>query len=385
MDDSAVDEANFFDETKGAVRFGDAMRTMDGLVHDLARIMLPAAIKSNGGEGGKVSVGAAAHRRNPLNALRSEISERSLAFVNALAKSHSDSLTSALHAEKWTEVKVPLGVLRLVACVTGDSLPSFDKNLAAASPASDDGRRFTSAVHIREERYKTVGSGLRYVRSICASAFLTDKLPFASSEAARRGVELSRTFNSVAGRAILGASALQWAGLRSITARHIALASRTIALAFGIAPHISAPLQNAVSENQVAAVGSLMMQTEKDMRNHHVQLIAKIMFIMMERSAAHEEALTALPWKKPLEMRRFETPSAYVTTLSKVAAVLHRILWSILPNREVVDIFNKVFKAYGLHLSDAYRALDEVRPWVQQRIMADVFLSYERLSVLDVS
>jgi hypothetical protein len=370
LDNAAVDEANFFDEAKAVVRFGDAMRTVDALVRDLASIL-----GFDGGGGGRA------------NALRAKIAERSLAFVNALGKAHTGALTAAIQEEKWTEVRVPFGVLRLVACLTGDSLPAFDDVDADASAAAAEGKaaeRYASAVIVHEELFKTVAAGLRYVRSICAFALFVDKLPFAASEAARRGIELSRLFNAMSGRAILGASALQWAGLRSITARHLALASRTVSLAVALAPHVGAPLQNTVAEAQVSVIGSLMQQTEKDLRDHHGQLLAKVMFIMMDRLAVHEDALVALPWAKPVEMVRFETPSAYMTTLAKEATVLHRILWSVLPRAEVVDIFKRVCASYGSHLAECYGALDTGRPWVRQRVTADVAHLHERLAVLDV-
>lgn len=374
-----VNEANFFDEAKGALRFADAMRTVDGIVNDLAAILGPCCA----GEDVAGEAVRPGHAR--ANALRSKVLERSLAYVNAIGKAHSEALTTALHDEKWTEVRVSVGVLRLVACLTGDSLPAFDESPPIAGTVTkQSGRRYATAVIVHGEDFKTVSSGLRYVRSICAFALFADKLPFASSEAARRGVELSRQFNALSGRAILGAAALQWAKLRSITARHLALASRTVSLAIALAPHVGAPLQNAVSEAQVSVVGSLMQQSEKDLRDHHSQLLAKIMFIMMERLSVHEEALVALPWSKQGELHRYAVPSAYVATLVKEATMLHRILWSVLPAPEVVDIFTRVCIAYDTHLSHCYAALDHSLPWVRKRIVEDVAHLHEGLRHLDV-
>jgi Vps54-like protein len=429
LDDNQVTEANFFDEAKGAVRFGDAMRNLITLIADLDAIFdsaygrsakqrtaptlgsVPSSVACGSGGALSGAIYAAVSdaqvsqatlqssvrcRNGSANALRAKVSERSLAFINALHQAHADALTASIQADRWVEVTVPVGVLRLVACLTGDSVRGLDQSAncrdqdgtkAEATPkppSSPSEQRMASAVVVHEEAFKTVSCGLRYVRSICAFALFVDKLPFAASEAARRGLEISRLFNTMCGRAILGAAALQSAGLRSITARHLALASRTIALAAALAPHVSAPLQNAVIESQVDVVGALMRRTEKDLSDHCQQLLAKILSIMMDRLAVHEEALGALPWTKLQEMQRFATPSPYVVTLAKEATVLHRILWSLLPPGQVSDIFKSVCLSYGSRLSEKYGSLNVGMPWVRMRVAADVSHLHESMSSLDV-
>jgi hypothetical protein len=76
--------------------------------------------------------------------------------------------------------------------------------------------------------------------------------------------------------------------------------------------HASTPLQNAVFELQAEVVGTIMRKTERALTDHNIQLLAKIMSIMMNRLAVHEDALSSLPWAKHLEMKRFETPSTYI-------------------------------------------------------------------------
>lgn len=370
LDEAAVTSLNYFDEAKGALRFGDTIRSLEHLADEVEEIF--GLERKTGGK---------------ANALRLKIYERSLAFVNAIHRMHSESLTKSIESEKWAEVRVPHGVLRLVACLTGDELPALDEAEQGPDGPNKDASgsgTFAPAVTVHDVAFKTVRSGLRYVRSICAFALFADKLPYAGSEAARRGVELMRTFNSMCGRAILGAAALQWAGLRSITARHLSLASRTIALSAALAPHVSGPLQGAVLESQAAVVGSLLQRVENDMRDHHGELLAKIMSIMMDRLGVHEEALETLPWSKQLEMIRFEMPSAYVATLAREATVLHRILWSILPREEVFNIFRRVCATYGSRLSEQYSKLKTSDEWVYIRVTGDVEHLYDKLAALDV-
>lgn len=127
-----------------------------------------------------------------------------------------------------------------------------------------------------------------------------------------------------------------------------------------------------------------MEKAEKDFVEHHGQLLEKIFAIMMERLAAHESTLRALPWDKKLEMDRFDVPSPYMATLVKESTVLHRILWSVLPQAEVVDIFQRVCAAYASHLHDAYSCLDSGRPWIRRRVAADATFLFQALSKLEV-
>jgi Vps54-like protein len=365
--DEEVTELNCFDEAKGALRFSEAMRSLDVLGNDIIATLGLESTSS----------------RRP-NALRAKVSERSLAYVTALHNVHVEAITKAVHSDRWAEVRVSPGVSRLVAGVTGDMRRSFDGDGISSANDATAQHSVAAGLQIHKETFKTTASGLRYTRSVCAFALFSEKLPYASSESARRGVELSRLFNALCGRAILGASAIQWSGLRSITARHLSLASRTIALAIALSPHICSSLQNAVAESHAAIVGTLMRKAEKDFRDHHGQLLAKIMSIMMDRLAVHEEGLLALPWDKSLEMNRFDIPSMYITTLAKEAFVLHKILWSLLPHEEVVDIFQRVLDAYGSRLSSGYGVLDTEKPWVRSRIIADVVHVHDLLFQLDV-
>lgn len=67
----------------------------------------------------------------------------------------------------------------------------------------------------------------------CASA-----LPVCSAALARSGAELLMHFNSRCCQLVLGAGALQSAGLDTITTTNLALASRALQLLLWLIPHI---------------------------------------------------------------------------------------------------------------------------------------------------
>ena len=354
-------ELTCFDEFKAALKFGEQMRSVEQLASDMEKLFQ--------GE----------RRRGTL---RAKISERHISFLSTFHKAHMEALSTSIKSDRWQEIKVSEGVLKLLAAVMG---PSQSANgVSNGITSNGNSETVQSRIVIDGQTYKTVASGVRYVRSMCAYTLLAERSPRHASEIARRGADYCRQFNSLIGKAILGANALQWSGLRSITARHLSLASRTIAMAVNLAKHCNSSFMKALEGPQKSVTMPLIANSERDFREHHSQLLAKILSIMMERLQAHELALRRLPWDKSQEMARFKLPSPYISTLAKEATVLHRILWSMLPGDEVLDIFDRVCTAYGTHLSDAYGSLDGGKKWVRTRVAKDVAELHQVLSGLDV-
>lgn len=370
-DTETLTEQTCFDEFKGALRFGEELRVLEGMAAELDEIFL-------------------FEKRN--SSLRVKTSERQIAFLSSFHKAHVDVLTNAVRSDKWQEVKVPQGALRLLAAVLDDADENVNGHRNDQSNATTivntsnvhHGDAVGGVVVLKGNVFRMVACGVRYLRSLCAYTLLTERSPTLAQEVARRGTELLRLFNSLVGRSILGAQALQWSGLRSITARHLALASRTVAMAVILADRVNGSLERALPKSQVGVILPLFQKSEKDLRDHHEQLLAKILTIMMDRLEAHEEAARSLPWSKAQEMQRFDVPSAYIATLVKEAIVLHRILWSILPTTEVCDIFQHVCAAYGSHLTDVYGSLDGRKKWIRSRVAQDVSCLHERVHVLEV-
>lgn len=384
LDEDVISEITCFDEAKAAIRFAELMRSLNQLADDLAR-----------------DLGVSSGAGGPL---RAKCRERVLAFIDAFHKAHSDAVTTTVHSDEWQEVAVNIGTARLVSSVALSSVPfehpvNEPQRVAGPMPTPrapvGKGRRPNFNLATRKVRvplivdgvtYYAVRSGLRFARSLCAYALVVDKIPLVSSAAARRGVELSILFNSLVCQAILGAAALEWAGIKSITARHLALASRTVAMSGVLSTEVHEALQGALSENQRGVIIPLMKKAQNEFLDSQSQLLAKILTIMMQRLSAHEAALRKLPWAKKMEMSRLGTPNDYyILLLAKESGVLHRILWSILPNHEVSDIFEHVCNAIESQLSDAYRSIDGFdKPWVKKRITADTSHLYSKLAELDV-
>ncbi|CAL5410407.1 unnamed protein product [Camellia sinensis] len=81
---------------------------------------------------------------------------------------------------------------------------------------------------------------------------INNNLPALSSEVVHRVVEILKFFNTRTCQLVLGTGALQVAGLKSITSKHLALASQVISFMDGIIPEIRRILFMKVPETQKA-------------------------------------------------------------------------------------------------------------------------------------
>lgn len=362
--DTALREETCFDEFKAAHKFGEEVLVVEEIATD---IETQFAIAKKG------------------STLRAKISERLTSFVSAFHRAHVDTITNAVRTDKWQEVSVSIGAVRLLDAVVSSKAGNTVK-VSSESPSSTGGKGPESALVLDGETQRTAACGVRYIRSACAYALLAEQSPTLGAEVSRRGTELSRVFNTLVWKAILGVAAIQWSGLRSITARHLSLASRTITLAALVARHTHKIMEPVLMKSSKASVVvPLMRKVEKDLDDHHTQLISKIIEIMLDRLRAHEESLKALPWGKQQELMRFDIPSGYILTLGKETAVLHRILWHVLPQAEAIEILKKVWAAYGATLSEAYGSLDGGRAWIRERVARDVKYLYDSFLKLELS
>ncbi|KAJ6752323.1 hypothetical protein OIU85_002725, partial [Salix viminalis] len=80
--------------------------------------------------------------------------------------------------------------------------------------------------------------GLILLKMLSEYIDMNNMLPTLSSEVVHRVVEILKFFNTRTCQLILGAGAMQVSGLKSITSKHLALASQVISFVYAIIPEI---------------------------------------------------------------------------------------------------------------------------------------------------
>jgi hypothetical protein len=296
---------------------------------------------------------AAAPRK--CTALRATVASQAKALLAAMHTSALAKLGGALDAEAWVRCDVPAEFQACADAVVaaGTGLPAAP--LAAGGPSG--GAPPAHAVAVGGARYTVVASALVLLRTLSQYCDVAAALPALGSEVLHRAVEALKLFNSRSCQLVLGAGALQVAGLKSITAKHLALASQSLALAGALLPHLRSALGRAVPRARHALLLTQLDRVDGDLRIHRTELHAKLVAIARDRLAAHARRLpeAAAAWgaAPPLPPRAaLPPPSELATQVEHELGVLRRVLEPLLLPGEAASLFARVAAAFDRQLSE---------------------------------
>jgi len=163
-------------------------------------------------------------------------------------------------------------------------------------------------------------------------------LPSLATDVIHHVIEILQIFNSRTCQLVLGAGAMQIPrlNLKSITAKHLALASQCLSLQIVLIPCIRHCLQLYIPPKQSVLLNEID-RILQDFVNHQQEIHQKFVVIMRERVQYHCRLLKALDWNECLPQ-----PSVPVTALVKETTTLHRVLSQLLPLENVNQIFANV-------------------------------------------
>ena len=121
------------------------------------------------------------------------------------------------------------------------------------------------------------------------------------------------------------------AGLKNITAKHLALASQSLAVMITLIPK----LKHYVAHQLLTKSPSDPLLSEfdravEDYRNHQGEIHSKLVAIMNERFAAHAKAMQAIDWDQEA-METGKHANIYMETLVTETVRLHKVLSKYLP------------------------------------------------------
>ncbi|XP_058079336.1 vacuolar protein sorting-associated protein 54, chloroplastic isoform X2 [Magnolia sinica] len=101
---------------------------------------------------------------------------------------------------------------------------------------NEQGRSTSQALVFRGVSYHMVNCGLILLKMLSEYIDINRCLPALSSEVVHRVAEILKFFNTRACQLVLGAGAMQVSGLKSITSKHLALASQVISFIYALMP-----------------------------------------------------------------------------------------------------------------------------------------------------
>ncbi|MFS7889546.1 putative vacuolar protein sorting-associated protein [Helianthus anomalus] len=328
--------------------------------------------------------------------IRGTLQSQAKAFVDFQHESRMTKLKALLDQETWVEVDVPNEFQAIVDSLfrlESDSDDDHSKSIAnsynevIASTAEQvdlngqvnntktkNGHTKSSAhlISFRGVGYHMVNCGLILLKMLSEYIDMNNFLPALSSEVIHRVLEVLKFFNTRTCQLVLGAGAMQVSGLKSITSKHLALASQVISFVHAIMPEIRKVLFLKVPETRKGMLLSEIERVSQDYKVHRDEIHTKLVQIMRERLLVH---LRGLPQIIETWSRVDETeiqPSQFAKSLTKEVGYLQRVLSRTLHEADVQEIFKEVTIIFDIQISDAFAHVDISTPQAKSRLNCEI-------------
>eukprot|EP01018_Ginkgo_biloba_P033615 Gb_03763 [translate_table: standard] len=255
-----------------------------------------------------------------------------------------------------------------------DVVPSADDITLEIGGRTRKGREKSTmkTLNFRGVGYHMVNCGLILLKMISEYMDINNALPALASEVVHRVSDILKLFNTRTCQLVLGAGAMQVSGLKSITAKHLALASQTISFFYAIIQDTRRLLLLHIPEARKSLLLSEIDRVAQDYRVHRDEIHSKLVQIMKERLLFHLRLLPQIAesWNKPED--NDSQPSQFARALTKEVGVLQRVLSPILLESDVQTIFRLVVQNFHSQISDAFSKIDASTPQAKNRLYRDI-------------
>ncbi|KAL3376783.1 hypothetical protein AABB24_003286 [Solanum stoloniferum] len=254
-----------------------------------------------------------------------------------------------------------------------DSIPRVESTAQSnETNTRERGKSSTRLLFFRGVGYHMVNCGLILVKMLSECIEMNNSLPGLSSEVVHRVVEILKLFNTRTCQLVLGAGAMQVSGLKSITSKHLALASQVISFTYTIIPELKRILLLKVPETRKGLLILEVDRVAQDYKVHRDEIHSKLVQIMRERLLVHLRGLPQIveSWNRP---ENTDTqPSQFARSITKEVGLLQRVLSRTLHELDVQAIFRQVVIIFHSQISEAFSHLDISSPHAKQRMYCDV-------------
>ncbi|KAF9211043.1 hypothetical protein BGZ59_008583 [Podila verticillata] len=247
-------------------------------------------------------------------------------------------------------------------------------------------------ISIQDEVFFVVGCSLVLLDILAEYLDILNNISALTTDVMQRMIELLKLFNSRTCQVILGAGAMRSAGLKNITAKHLALASQSLSVFATLIPYIKDWIRSKMTDKQ------MVMLTEfdrilRDFQEHQNEIHSKLVSIMTERLALHMRSMTnpavvdydALN-KPPQQLANGGgSVNAFMDGLVKDAITLHKVLGRFLPAASMRRVIDEVLQIFTTRLEEEIQQLPITTPLGKTRLQADVAYFGQKLGPLDSS
>lgn len=256
------------------------------------------------------------------NALKLALRSYAMKNIQNLHTERRSQLNITLNGERWKSADVPSELQSVInqICDVGE-IP----NTLRFEKGKPDGKFLI----INKENYAVVATVQLLIKILLEYCDATKQSPVIVQYLVHCMLELIRSFNSRCCQLVLGAGAIQSAGLKTISTSNLALVSRSLQVILWLLPLIKGLLLKLHSkEISLASFDNI----ESDIVSHKQEIENKISLIVSNMLGSQ---LTGWDAKPPV-------PSQTFRNISKHLVKLHEALIDILPIEQIRTIYKRV-------------------------------------------
>lgn len=362
--------------------------------------------------------------RSTLFNARNVVLTQTTAFISFFHQEMIKELSEKLESENWSRVNVPRRCQRLVdngfITIPGEIPPPVSNDLNRLSNPSlkqleaarkvwwnaEDGQMNLKSsadeqelgldcLVVHEERFKVVSSTVWLIESVASYIECIILIPSAASEIVHRVMLFFNLFNSKTCQLILGAGAMHCAGLKSITARHLALASQSIGAILAMIPSIEITLQSRLGIKNEGLLTDLE-RVQNDYSHHRDEIFDKIVSIMIDViNSSCTELVNQCVSRVSTAVAKNQSKKSFEENIPVLDAVhrlvkqtkqLYRVLSSVISPSQLDLIFGRVFLELNEAFASKFSTISHRVPPISShdaQALEKTFISYQITHILN--
>ncbi|XP_023266584.1 vacuolar protein sorting-associated protein 54 isoform X1 [Seriola lalandi dorsalis] len=300
--------------------------------------------------------------------LRGALQSQANRFVHRFHEERKTKLSLLLDNERWKQAEVPAEFQDLVNSIADGRITLPERK----TPGPED-RKPTEFLLVNGQKYAVVGTVLLLIRMFLEYCHCVNDIPSIATDMLTRLSDLLKHFNSRSCQLVLGAGALQVVGLKTITTKNLALASRCLQLVVHYIPIIRAHFETKLQPKQFSVLRHFDHIT-KDYNDHIAEISAKLVAIM---DSLFEKVLSKYEVKAPM-------PSACFRNVCKQMAKMHEAIYELLPEEQTQMLFLRINASFKMHLKRQLARLGVVNDGGPQHglVVVDVAFYTENVQAL---
>ncbi|CAD7701903.1 unnamed protein product [Ostreobium quekettii] len=283
-------------------------------------------------------------------------------FLETIHTKNVSRLRELLDMENWKKYEAPARCQDIVnSLLPAERSAEVGENgrIETSSEPSTSAPSVHSlpAIAVGKQEYRIVFSAAGLIECLGEYLAFHKAFPEFVTETGQFVLELLTSFNTRSCQLLLGAQAMRTSGLKSITAKHLALCSQCIYLLRSLHRPLAAALLGSEGQSRRAILQPDFDRLNQDLITHCDSIHSKLVSIMKERLILSTRQLASSAKEWPHKDDATE-PSNIALQIGKQLSTLSQVLVPLLLEEQIIDVFTRVAETFSSVLAESFQSLE---------------------------